>query len=928
MKLFFTTIISIISITALAQAPQKVSYQAIARQASGVVISNAPIGVKFIIYQGSIGGTISYEETHNPTTNQFGLFTLFIGGGSPSIGAFNTINWAIGPYFIETLIDPAGGTSYSSIGTQQFMSVPYALFAEKAGNASPTPTITGNGLAIVTPTTGSLFSVSVPTPALNYTPGTNVLSLTQGTSVTTTTLSGSGSNTITITGLGATTVTPNGAGSIFTINTPSYTAGSGISISSGIITNTATSITPTININSPNSITNPLSGVYNISVPSYTAGSGISISSGIITNTATSITPTININSPNTITNPLSGVYNISVPSYTAGSGISISSGIITNTATSITPTININSPNTITNPLSGVYNISVPSYTAGSGISLSSGIITNTATSITPTLIAGTNMIVNPTIASNSYTVSSPNYSLSTPSNTLLLLSNGINNSTVIIPTQLLSLSGSTLTSGISTNSINLSALPGLWTASGGSLYPTSASRIGIGTTTPNNSIQVAGLINFENNGSNTGLGYNTGSGIGPNNIYNTFLGYFAGQAVGTGTASGNTFVGYNSGINSLNGNNNSFLGMNSGINNTTGYYNTFLGVGADLFSSTQRTNATAIGYNAKVDTNNAIVLGSSGVNVGIGTNKPTSSLHITNNIGSQIKFGHINQPNLEWYFDVSAISHMGLRNENNGTALNVMDFNTGTGYVGIGVTNPGYKLSVIGASGDDNASIYASNSSSNTTVASHGVSGLAQSTHSLSSGIYGNSIYGPSIYGYKTSLQTGIAGRFEIANTTNSADAVFALTVGTGAAVHAASGTTVSSSPALALLVEEGHIKSKQATAPTTSTISVSGGGISGVSVSLTNGTDVKGTLNAVLTTTTLINANNNAAIKVTFNKPYSIIPTVVVTPLTDMLGMSYYLSNVSTTSFQLNIKNTTGLNLSTTASMPINFNYIVIE
>ncbi len=834
MKLFFTTIISIISITALAQAPQKVSYQAIARQASGVVISNAPIGVKFIIYQGSIGGTISYEETHNPTTNQFGLFTLFIGGGSPSIGAFNTINWAIGPYFIETLIDPAGGTSYSSIGTQQLMSVPYALFAEKAGNASPTPTITGNGLAIVTPTTGSLFSVSVPTPALNYASGTNVLSLTQGTSVTTTTLSGSGSNTITITGLGATTVTPNGAGSIFTINTPSYTA----------------------------------------------------------------------------------------------GSGISISSGIITNTATSITPTININSPNTITNPLSGVYNISVPSYTAGSGISISSGIITNTVTSITPTLIAGTNMIVNPTIASNSYTVSSPNYSLSTPSNTLLLLSNGINNSTAIIPTQLLSLSGSTLTSGISTNSINLSALPGLWTASGGSLYPTSASRIGIGTTTPNNSIQVAGLINFENNGSNTGLGYNTGSGIGPNNIYNTFLGYFAGQAVGTGTASGNTFVGYNSGINSLNGNNNSFLGMNSGINNTTGYYNTFLGVGADLFSSTQRTNATAIGYNAKVDTNNAIVLGSSGVNVGIGTNKPTSSLHITNNIGSQIKFGHINQPNLEWYFDVSAISHMGLRNENNGTALNVMDFNTGTGYVGIGVTNPGYKLSVIGASGDDNASIYASNSSSNTTVASHGVSGLAQSTHSLSSGIYGNSIYGPSIYGYKTNLQTGIAGRFEIANTTNSADAVFALTVGTGAAVHAASGTTVSSSPALALLLEEGHIKSKQATAPTTSTISVSGGGISGVSVSLTNGTDVKGTLNAVLTTTTLINANNNAAIKVTFNKPYSIIPTVVVTPLTDMLGMSYYLSNVSTTSFQLNIKNTTGLNLSTTASMPINFNYIVIE
>jgi hypothetical protein len=231
MKLFFTTLISIVSIIALAQTPQKISYQAVARQATGAVISNAPIGVKFIIYQGSVGGTISYEETHSANTNQFGLFTLFIGGGSPSIGTFNTINWAAGLYFVETLIDPTGGTSYLSIGTQQLMSVPYALFAERAGNASPTPTIT-------------------------------------------------------------------------------------------------------------------------------------------------------------------------------------------------------INAPNSITNPAAGMYNIAVPSYSAGTGISISSGVITNTASSITPTIVAGTNMIVNPTVASNSYTISSPNYSLSTPSNTLLLLSNGSNNS------------------------------------------------------------------------------------------------------------------------------------------------------------------------------------------------------------------------------------------------------------------------------------------------------------------------------------------------------------------------------------------------------------------------------------------------------------------------------------------------------------------
>jgi hypothetical protein len=352
--------------------------------------------------------------------------------------------------------------------------------------------------------------------------------------------------------------------------------------------------------------------------------------------------------------------------------------------------------------------------------------------------------MIVNPTIASNSYTVSAPNYSLSTPSNTLLLLSNGNNNSTAIIPTQSLSLIGSTLTSGVPTNSVNLATLPGLWTASGGTLYPTTATRIGIGTTTPNNSIQVAGLINFENNGANTSLGVNAGSGTNPNNFFNTFVGHNAGQAVGTSTTSSdsnnsyygalsgkssvntvnNAFFGSNSGINNLSGSyntylgsysgqaatsgaNNTFVGYNSGINNTSGNSNTFLGSGADLGSTIQRTNATAIGYNAKVDTNNAMVLGglfSNSINVGIGVTKPTALLHILSSntntlvLDKQLKMGHANQPTRQWIFSVDATAHMSLKNENNGTLLNVMDFDNNNGNIGIGVSPPAQKLDVAG--------------------------------------------------------------------------------------------------------------------------------------------------------------------------------------------------------------------------------------
>jgi uncharacterized protein (TIGR02145 family) len=47
-------------------------------------------------------------------------------------GAFTTINWTNGPYFIKTEIDPTGGTTYTISGASQVLSVPYALYAKTA----------------------------------------------------------------------------------------------------------------------------------------------------------------------------------------------------------------------------------------------------------------------------------------------------------------------------------------------------------------------------------------------------------------------------------------------------------------------------------------------------------------------------------------------------------------------------------------------------------------------------------------------------------------------------------------------------------------------------------------------------------------------------------------------------------------------------
>ena len=122
--------------SASAQAPQKMSYQAVIRNASNTLVANTNVSMKISILQGSATGTVTYMETQNTTTNVNGLATIQIGAGTAVTGVFADIPWSNGLFFIKTETDPTGGTSYTITGTSQLMSVPYALYAEKSGNAS------------------------------------------------------------------------------------------------------------------------------------------------------------------------------------------------------------------------------------------------------------------------------------------------------------------------------------------------------------------------------------------------------------------------------------------------------------------------------------------------------------------------------------------------------------------------------------------------------------------------------------------------------------------------------------------------------------------------------------------------------------------------------------------------------------------------
>ncbi|MCB9205548.1 MAG: collagen-like protein [Flavobacteriales bacterium] len=121
-----------------AQAPQMFNYQGVARDNAGNTLVNQNIGVQFDLRETAANGTVVYSETHTATTNNFGLFNLQVGNGTPSLGTLASIDWSNGPFFLEVSLDANGGTNYQSMGVSQLLSVPYALYAETSGNAGPT----------------------------------------------------------------------------------------------------------------------------------------------------------------------------------------------------------------------------------------------------------------------------------------------------------------------------------------------------------------------------------------------------------------------------------------------------------------------------------------------------------------------------------------------------------------------------------------------------------------------------------------------------------------------------------------------------------------------------------------------------------------------------------------------------------------------
>ena len=137
MKKTLTILFAFFVTCVVAQVPQGVGYQGVATDANGIELVNQPISIRASVLSGSANGTVEWEETHATSTDTFGLFTLTIGQGTNTTNgaqtSFADISWGTNTHFLKIEMDVTGGSNYSFMGTNQMMSVPYALYAENAG---------------------------------------------------------------------------------------------------------------------------------------------------------------------------------------------------------------------------------------------------------------------------------------------------------------------------------------------------------------------------------------------------------------------------------------------------------------------------------------------------------------------------------------------------------------------------------------------------------------------------------------------------------------------------------------------------------------------------------------------------------------------------------------------------------------------------
>ena len=114
------------------QAPEAISFQAVARDTDGKLIKNQQITLKVNVVKGQVNADSIYTEYHSKMTSDNGVINFLIGKGYDRDGDFDDIDWGSDAHFLDLKIDVANIGSFKDLATVPFVSVPYALHSRTA----------------------------------------------------------------------------------------------------------------------------------------------------------------------------------------------------------------------------------------------------------------------------------------------------------------------------------------------------------------------------------------------------------------------------------------------------------------------------------------------------------------------------------------------------------------------------------------------------------------------------------------------------------------------------------------------------------------------------------------------------------------------------------------------------------------------------
>ncbi len=134
MKKLLCFLVGLWSFAAIAQSHMGFNYKGMVSE-NGQLLTGQPVKIHVYIYQ---NGNPVYDEFHDTTTDQNGIFRIVIGDGTDGSGDFDQIDWSL-PSSYRVYLSTDGGSTYADMGEEEFLAVPFAKYTVQGGSVHALP---------------------------------------------------------------------------------------------------------------------------------------------------------------------------------------------------------------------------------------------------------------------------------------------------------------------------------------------------------------------------------------------------------------------------------------------------------------------------------------------------------------------------------------------------------------------------------------------------------------------------------------------------------------------------------------------------------------------------------------------------------------------------------------------------------------------